>query len=214
MRSVLVPAFYLWLACSIGVLINRRLNHGSFRSPAADDTAVTAPTEPFPTPPPVAPADVVDTPPSPDGADATVGAEPAGDDTVPSDAVPSDAKVAVKPAPVTTSGPASETLADALGGITMPCELMPLVTDRFEPRIAAFSTQGFDAAAVGTAVADEFEGLGYELTPIDSRTIDARRGADHVQIRLTSAALDSAAVMEARFPSANPDALVVEFRLV
>ena len=60
-----MPLFYLWLAGSIVVLVRRRMNGGSFRaSPPADQTAITAPTEPLPAPPPLAPTEGDEAPPA------------------------------------------------------------------------------------------------------------------------------------------------------
>ena len=190
-----MPLFYMWLGVSVVVLARRRMSSGTFRPQTEDVTegpAHVVEATSFPPPPPV-------------------DAPPAAATSQPAD----DATVAVKaPPPPIASGEPSETLAEAISGIALPCDLMPLITDRFEPRVAAFSTHGYDAAVVGTAVADEFERLGFELDPTGATTIEATRGPDQVQIRLASAALDSDSVMETRFPQARPDALVVEIRLI
>ena len=96
----------------------------------------------------------------------------------------------------------------------MPCELAPLMgTGPPDPRRLAFFTTGYEAATVGSALSDELERLGFAITPEDDRSIRAERGEDLVRARLTSATLDSEAVMIDLHPSAPEGALVVELKL-
>lgn len=96
----------------------------------------------------------------------------------------------------------------------MPCDLAPLMgTGPLDPRDVAFFTQGHPAATVGAALADEFERLGFQIRPVDERTIHAERGPDLIRARLTSAELTSSEVLREHHPSAPADALVVELTL-
>ena len=123
------------------------------------------------------------------------------------------ATITVKETPPNPSGPGAESLAEALSGVTMPCGLTPFTTGDFDPRKVSFATTGHSPTDVATALADEFERLGFEWMPIDDRTVRAQRAGDDINIKLLSALLDSPAVMQQRFPATGADALVVELRL-
>ena len=153
-------------------------------------------------------------------AEGTVAADTAAEGTVAdvsavaaaAEAAPSPGAVAV--APRDPARPRSRTLAEAVQGIAMPCDLAPLMgTGALDPREVAFFTTGHDAATVGFALSDELERLGFVLTPIDDRTIRAENGPDLVRARLISTALTSEDVMSELHPSAPSDALVVEMKL-
>lgn len=71
-----------------------------------------------------------------------------------------------QPAPAATAvdtaaRPRSRSLAEALEGISMPCDLAPLIGGgEANPREIAFFTRDVDPEIVGTELGDEFERLG------------------------------------------------------
>ena len=206
-RDILPYIFWPWLLVSCGVLLRRRIGGGSWKARPAGE--VPPPIE-FPPPPPSEPiattADPADIDPP-----RTERSSPA-----PTPAPDSDggAHVAVRTDDA-VDRPRSRTLADALAGIAMPCDLAPLMgSGPLDPRRASFFTTGHAATTVGSALADELERLGFTISPDDERSIRAERGADLVRARLASASLDSEVVMKELHPSAPEGALVVELTLV
>jgi hypothetical protein len=116
--------------------------------------------------------------------------------------------------PIEPDRPRARSLAEAVDGIAMPCDLAPLMgTGTPDPREVSFFTHGHEPVSVGSALSDEFERLGYEITPLDDRSIRAERGPDAVEARLVSTLLTSAEVMGELHPSAPEGALVVELKL-
>lgn len=109
---------------------------------------------------------------------------------VPSVGVPAPAPDAPAPAPPI----AAPTVAEALRGIDLPCELVPVVeTD--DPAVVSghrvvFSTRTATFRAVAAGLADELERLGYNVadTPADTdgRLLTATRGAVVVAARVTA----------------------------
>jgi hypothetical protein len=198
-RDIIPYIFWPWLLISFGILLHRRVGGGSWKAQALKE--VPAPVE---FPPPPAPPAVAD------------GAGPFTEAST----TPGRSADATSASPVAVMVPQrdvrhrSRSLAEALDGVAMPCDLAPLMgTGPLDPRQVAFFTTGHEAAAVGSALADEFERLGFAITPEDDRSIRAARDADVVRARLASAALDSEAVMTELHPSAPEDALVVELKL-
>jgi hypothetical protein len=117
-------------------------------------------------------------------------------------------------APTEPDRPRVHSLADAVAGISMPCDLAPLMgAGPLTPREAAFFTTGYPPSTVGAALSDEFEHLGYEITPLDDRSIRAVRGPNAIEARLLGHELTTPEVMRELHPSAPADALVVEMKL-
>ena len=114
----------------------------------------------------------------------------------------------------TEDAPLARTLADALAGIQMPCELAPLVSgDRIDPRNMLFATGGYPPEVVGTSVADELERLGYSFSPIDDQTLHARRGGTLVEVKVHPDKVRAAEALASRAATAAEDAVIVEFQL-
>lgn len=198
MRQIIPYLFWPWFATSCLILLRRRVTIGSWKAMPADDEDTTVR---FPPLPPV-PADEAPAPETVD--EVPVEDAPPAEPTAPAPA----GAVATKTAPVARS------LAEALDGIAMPCDLAPLIgTGEPNPREIAFFTSGVEAATVGSALSDEFERLGFEITPIDETSIRAESGPNLIRARLVSAALVSEDVMQELHPSAPADALVVELKL-
>ena len=195
MRAILPYIFWPWFATSCFILLRRRVSTGGWRPLPKDDDVGGRPEFP---PPPAA-----DSAPS-----EPVIQAPAEGATQPE---PAAAAVAVETAP---QHERSRSLAEALEGIAMPCDLSPLIGDgAANPREIAFFTNGFDPAVVGTALGDELERLGYALTPVDDSSIRADRGQDQIRARIMGGELTTADVMQELHPSAPAGAIVVELKL-
>ncbi len=114
----------------------------------------------------------------------------------------------------TEDAPLARSLADALAGIRMPCELAPLTTTaRLDPRNMVFTTSGYPAEVVGTSVADELERLGYSFSPVDERTLQARRGGTVVAVTVHPDKEAAVSALGGRAGTAPEDGMAVEFQL-
>ena len=114
----------------------------------------------------------------------------------------------------TDDPPLALSLAEALAGIKMPCELAPLVaTEHTDLRNMLFAATDQPAEMVGTSVADELERLGYNLVPIDDQTIQARRGGTVVEITVYPDKTTATLALGGRATAAPDDVVIVEFQL-
>ncbi len=113
-----------------------------------------------------------------------------------------------RPAP--RSAPAAG-VADALVGIRMPCDLVPLVLNRLDTDHITLSTTGNPAEVVGTALADEVERLGYVLRPLSDHEVLATRGATELRLTIRPPGPDGRHLAH---PSARDDSVVVEIALL
>ena len=194
MRDIIPFIFWPWFALSCVILLRRRVSRGTWRTMGPPETPESIE---FPPPPPSEPSAVVSPP------------ERSDNETDPTNG----AAVAVM-APTEPGRPRVHSLADAVEGISMPCDLAPLMgVGPLEPREVAFFTTGYSPSTVGAALSDEFEHLGYEITPLDDRSIRAVRGPNAIEARLLSHELTTPEVMRELHPSAPADALVVEMKL-
>ena len=117
-------------------------------------------------------------------------------------------------APVTTNGaPVSVSVADALQGIRMPCDLAPLMIGYADPKRVAFQTSGHAAAEVGEQLADELERLGCEITPLDESSIRVVRGDDELEATIHADGASVLAGNERRYPTVANGTVVVELSL-
>lgn len=87
------------------------------------------------------------------------------------------------PGPAASSA-AAVTVADALAGIKLPHDLLPLTT--MAPRVGSGDRVAFWTKApgevVGPAFADELERLGYTVSALDQRSLAAARGEDRLVV--------------------------------
>jgi hypothetical protein len=191
-KDIIPYIFWPWIFVSIVILLRRRITSGRWMSRAADET-------------PAAPI--------------TFGAPPLGGAVATE--TPVEPKPAVKPQPVPVAvmnprpeATRSRSLAEAVEGIAMPCDLAPLIGGGdLDPLHVSFFTTGFTSASVGSALSEELGRLGFEMTPEDDQTTRAERGEDLVRVKMFSAALTSEAVMTEHHPSAPVGAVVVELKL-
>ena len=198
MPPVLAVLFWLWVLVSVVVLVRRRaVNRIARRQDAAEAEtdavtaeAIDAPVD-EPAPEPVAAMAVTPAPAPPSAPAPAPIVEP----------------VVERPAP--RSAPAAG-IADALVGIKMPCDLVPLVFDRLATDRITLSTVGHPAEVVGSALADEVERLGYVVRPISDREVIATRGATELKLTIERPGPDG---RHLHHPQARDDSVVVEIVL-
>jgi hypothetical protein len=215
-RNLLVGLLWLWLAMSLaiyGYRIVRRIGRGSKgegQNAATSELATTVPrverSSPPRIPPPAAPPASVPRDPSSD---------PSRDSGTRSGLfAPGPVAPASEPRPTPARSEARRTVAELLHGITMPCELSPVVTtDRIDPYRVVFSTTSAPAEVVGASVGDELERLGFALTSIaDNRLLASMDGED---LTVTLHADPSTVTIgeTAAYPTMPSGSVVVEFRV-
>lgn len=105
----------------------------------------------------------------------------------------------------------ARTLAEALQGIHMPCDLTPIPDERPDQRRMLFATTTTDAGEVGEALADELERIGFDLIPLDERSIAAVRPEARVEVRILPD--DPAALPGPVVARVAPGSVVTEFQL-
>ncbi len=203
MRSVVVIAFYIWLAVSVAMLFARLAKRLSSKgepaaersSPTEPGSASSEPSEPGSAP---EPATTITTSPPTQGTPAaarTVGGSSA--------AGASTQRVAAPP---------DRTLAELLAGINVPNDLVPIVPEGggIDPTTASLITDA-PAAEVGKGVADELERLGFELKVLGATDMVARRGDDLLSVSLVLAPHEPDETGQRRFPTAKQGDVVVDF---
>jgi hypothetical protein len=202
MPPVLAVVFWAWVLVSIVVLLRRRATRRAIARTETTDDAVV---------PPIASEEVrradADVPVA---VPVAVGvAEPAAPSplTPPPGFETAAAPIVDRPAP--RSAPAAG-VADALVGIRMPCELVPLVLDRLATDHITLSTTGHAAEAVGPALADEIERLGYVLRPISDDEVLATRGGTELRLTIRPPGSDGRHLLH---PTAPEGSIVVEIAL-
>jgi hypothetical protein len=223
MPPVLAVLFWIWLAVSVVVLLRRRADRRAKRAVAAESLAAEELT-----------SDAVEARTARPVPDAAADTAPAESSRVPAMAAGTGASAAATPGPVAT-GPTAPTpppgfeeplapvverhahrdapaagIADALVGIRMPCDLVPLVVDRLATDKVVLSTTGFPAEVVGSSLADEVERLGYVVRPLGDREVIATRGATELRMAFKGAGANG---RHHDHPTARDDSVVVEITL-
>lgn len=104
-------------------------------------------------------------------------------------------------------------IATCLEGISLPCDLVPLVQagefDR-DPSHLVLITTGFDPSEVARSLRDALVAIGYDFRSTGVASASASRGATHVAITIhdnPSAIYDGSSK---RFPSAGIGSVVIE----
>jgi hypothetical protein len=112
------------------------------------------------------------------------------------------------------SGVRTATIADALEGIRMPCDLAPLTGTQSDlDRRVAFVTVGYPAAAVAPEVADELERLGMSFSAMSETTALAERDDVRVKVAVRTVGPALNGIPDPDFPTAPEHSVVVEFEL-
>ncbi len=208
----LVVLFYVWLLVSLGILVYRVVTKKSRQAVVTratdSDRALRTDWAPPPGSSPAGGPSSIPTgptmPPSPPVPRSTAGEGPAA--STPPPAV----------APRRTDLPPATTLIEALAGITMPCDLLPLTSAQrrvLGERALLLITSGHPADDVGEAFAEALEALGYEITPMGPVTVMATRGPDRITVVLHERPYDELSGKRSAFPTAKPGDVVLELRL-
>jgi hypothetical protein len=196
MPGILVLVFWCWFAASIVILARRGIRRSTNRTKQRESR------------PPVVWPPLHEIDPLPN----EVGAAPdaAGSDPA------ADADAPRKPNVFTREPRVKRdaTIAAALDGIRLPCDLAPLTGggNDFERR-AAFFTVGYPAEAVAPGIADELERIGMKFNALSENTAVAKR--DDVEVRVAVHAVGPAinGVADLTYPTAPEHSVVVEFEL-
>lgn len=109
--------------------------------------------------------------------------------------------------------PRVPTVAEALSGIRLPCDLVPLTNIVARPDVVdrvAFATTSYAAEEVGSALADELERLGYTIVPLGEDRIRAEKPGAHVALAIHPTPASVIVGSVAAFPTAPADSVVVE----
>ncbi len=211
MRSVIVIAFYIWLAISVAMLFARLAKRFSAR--AGTTTGDETPSATGSTAASSSSAPTIESP----ATRATEPAEGSGPASTSPETLPGGGPMVTGPGAVGASTervapPPDKTLAELLAGIDVPNDLVPIVPEGGgNDRSTASLITDAPAAEVGKGVADELERLGYELKVLGSTEILARRGDDFLSVSLV---LDPESPDEGgrrRFPTAKEGDVVVDF---
>lgn len=121
------------------------------------------------------------------------------------------------PGPATSPEPVREhrrvEVATALTGITMPCELTPVINSRIglERFDAVFSTTAATPGEVEAAVLDELRRLGFEIGHGPGDEMVAEQQTTRVYVRLFADEPERSPVDPSRFGLLPPGSVVVEF---
>jgi hypothetical protein len=120
---------------------------------------------------------------------------------------PSTAAVAAPPPEKVT------TVAAALSGISLPHDLTPLTMVADRPGVGdrvVFSTRSAPPEAVGSALSDELERLGYTVRPLDEQTIAASRGEQRLILVIHPEGAHAKIGDQKAFPAVPDLSVVVE----
>ncbi|MEM9466263.1 MAG: hypothetical protein AAGA90_12885 [Actinomycetota bacterium] len=213
----LVVVFWIWFAVGALILIHRLVTTGSFRSGAGGRGEEVSESERRATAERHAAFEAQLAAFAPEKASTVpahqvMASTPATGDGAPEHDIP-----AARPA--TPSNPdgllpaaaRAKTLAEALEGIHMPGDLVPVPDERPDPRHMLFATTTTPADAVGTALADELERLGFDLIPMDERSIAAVKPEARIEVRILPD--EAAGTPGPLFGRVAPGSTVTEFRL-
>jgi hypothetical protein len=116
-------------------------------------------------------------------------------------------------ATVVTEPKAHATVIEALSGIHLPCDLVPLTTMAARPGVGdriGFWTDGAPAETVGPAFAAELERLGYEVDATADARLHAHRAGTELVVVLHPDPLLATIADKPAFPSVPELAVVVE----
>lgn len=121
--------------------------------------------------------------------------------------------LAPPPPPPPSGGGGAMTVADALQGVALPCDLVPLVladNPVIDPHHVTFITRGFQPAAVAVALRDALVTASYEFRSTGPMTAVATRERCTLAVTVHDAPSTELVGNEKRYPSASLDSVVVE----
>jgi hypothetical protein len=116
-------------------------------------------------------------------------------------------------APADAEEPAPKPISELVAGISMPCDLSPLVdeSNAIDPQRVVFITSGTTPAKVGAGVADELERLGFTLRTDGDTELVATRDGDRLLVTLHPDPVADRVDGERLFPTATRGSVVVVF---
>jgi hypothetical protein len=204
MPPVLAVLFWIWVLVAVVVLVRRRITRRNAPL-VADELVATEVADVAPVEPPREPQEAS----TPEPAMAASAPTPVAPPPVPPPAYEHAAAPVLDDRPSTREAPAAG-IADALVGIRMPCDLVPLVFDRLATDKITLSTTGYPAEIVGRSLADEVERLGYVVRPLSEREVIATRGVTELRMMIKAPGADG---RHHDHPNARDDSVVVEMAL-
>lgn len=116
----------------------------------------------------------------------------------------------VAPTHVTEPARPARSIAHALAGISMPCDLAPLIRSEFGDDHVAFFTDGHDVGRVRDALTVALERLGMDTRALTDTIVVAKR--EDATVRVTLHAGPTSAIDV--FPSLPVGRVVVELELL
>lgn len=196
MSGVFVSLFWIWTIVSVLVLLYRWFTTGTVRNSTKRPT--TRPLEGAAPAVDLAAFEAKLAAQAP--SESTDGVDPVDDPTAETD--PNSERVT-----------RAETLAEALTGIQMPAGLVPFVSETVNPRRALFTTSTTSSDIVNTALAGEFERLGFELQRPEEHTLVAIRADAAIDVRILASAQGARAVRDDPNDAVPEHAVLTELRL-
>jgi hypothetical protein len=117
------------------------------------------------------------------------------------------------PRPTSDATTARPVVADVLQGISLPCDLSPIVdTGRaLDPYRVAFVTNRATPAEVGAGVGDELERLGFSLATVSDTELEATKDEGRVVVTLHPNPSTVTFGASPAFPNLPEGSVVVEF---
>jgi hypothetical protein len=202
MPGFLVLLFWCWFAVSAAILVRRAFRRVTSEPRSSHPAAAAGTASPVTAAGTASPVAAVAPPP----------AVALGDVATAAPVTPG----APTPASTATVAPgAVATIADALRGIRLPCDLAPLTGSGGgdEARRVAFYTVGYPAAAVAPQVADELERLGMRFDALTDNAAVAWRDDARVRVTVRTVGTRIGEVADLTYPTAPEHSVVVEFEL-
>jgi hypothetical protein len=105
-------------------------------------------------------------------------------------------------------------VADVLQGISLPCDLAPLVDPGrvFDPCRVAFVTDHATPSEVGAGLGDELERLGFSLATLSDTELEATKDDRRVTVTIHPDPSTVTFGAAPAFPNLPAGSVVVEFR--
>jgi hypothetical protein len=206
--SAFAILFWLWLIVSTAVFIQRRISSRRARSTSGAVSPVPRPETPPPGLETAAPEEIM--------APAAAEVDPEVHESIPVP-LPTDRSPADLP-PIDSIKPSTRPMlgiADALSGITMPCDLAPLTigVSGMDPNHVDLATSSAGIGDVADGLTDELERIGYAVSDLGAGEFLADREGTVVRMKIHDRPALSVRANGRGFPTAPPDGIVVEMAL-
>lgn len=105
---------------------------------------------------------------------------------------------------------------EALAGISLPCDLMPLTTVEgrvLTDREVLLMTREHSPETVGSALGEALEQIGYQVTRMGGNDAIAARGPDQIRVTVHGRPDTLLVGKKPAFPTAAADSVLVELEL-